>query len=195
MPDIELPILTERLILRRFEAEDLERFHGYQSLPETARFLLRPELTQTKSMEVLGRYANFDFKEPGDWVCLAIERQDQPGLMGEVVLKWLDGPGQAEVGWILHPDARGQGIATEAAEAVLDLAFGLLAFHRVDAKLDALNTGSAGICQRIGMRKEASLVDIWHYKGQWATEDIYAILDSEWRARRVSESEKASQPN
>ncbi|MFP3580772.1 GNAT family protein [Arthrobacter sp. efr-133-TYG-104] len=186
MPDIELPITTERLVLRRFEAEDLDRFHGYQSLPETARFLFRNELSRTRSMEVLGRYANFQFTGEGDWVCLAIERKDRPGLQGEIVLKWLEGTGQGEIGWILHPDARGQGIATEAAEAVLDLAFGQLAFHRVDAKLDALNTGSAGICQRLGMRLEAALVDNWHYKGQWATENIYAILDAEWRGRQDS---------
>ncbi|GAA2846342.1 GNAT family N-acetyltransferase [Paenarthrobacter ilicis] len=184
MPDIELPITTDRLILRRFEAEDLERFHSYQSLPETARFLLRKELTMTKAMEALGRYANFEFKQEGDWLCLAIESKDRPGLMGEVVLKWLEGTGQGEVGWILHPDARGQGIATEAAGAVLDLAFGQLAFHRIDAKLDALNTGSAGICQRLGMRLEATLVDNWHYKGQWASEKIFAILDHEWHAIR-----------
>lgn len=158
MPEIELPIITDRLILRRFEAEDLERFHGYQSLPETARYLLRNELTKTKSMEVLGRYANFEFNQEGDWVCLAIERKDHPpGLMGEVVLKWLEGTGQGELGWILHPEARGHGIATEAAEAVMKLAFEKLAFHRIDAKLDALNAGSAGICKRLGMRLEATL--------------------------------------
>ncbi|WP_416417067.1 GNAT family N-acetyltransferase [Paenarthrobacter aromaticivorans] len=184
MPEIELPITTERLILRRFEAEDLERFHAYQSLPETARYLFRNELSKTQSMEVLGRYANAKFMHEGDWACLAIERQDRPGLMGEIVLKWLEGTGQAELGWILHPEGRGQGIATEAAEAVMKLAFGQLNFHRIDAKLDALNTGSAAICKRLGMRLEATLVDNWHYKGQWATENIYAILDSEWRARQ-----------
>ncbi|MEQ4567655.1 GNAT family protein [Paenarthrobacter sp. CAP02] len=184
MPDIELPIVTDRLILRRFEAEDLERFHGYQSLPGTARFLLRSELSKTRAMEVLGRYANFEFTQEGDWICLAIERKDQPGLMGEVVLKWLEGTGQGELGWILHPEARGQGIATEAAQAVMELAFEQLSFHRLDAKLDALNTGSAAICKRLGMRLEATLVDNWHYKGQWATEQIYAILDTEWRDRK-----------
>lgn len=184
MPDIELPIITERLVLRRFEAGDLDRFHAYQSLPETARFLLRPELTLTQSTAALGRYANSEFAKEGDWLCLAIERRDEPGLLGELVLKWLPGAGQAELGWILAPEGRGQGIATEAAEAVMRLAFEEWAFHRIDAKLDLLNTASAGICRRLGMRLEATLVDNWHYKGQWASEVIYAILDSEWRARQ-----------
>ncbi len=53
----------------------------------------------------------------------------------------------------------------------------------IDAKLDALNTASAALCERLGMRLESTQVDKWHYKGQWATENIYAILDSEWRNR------------
>ena len=185
MPHIELPIRTPRLVLRRFEATDLERFHAYQSLPETARFLLRQELTLTQSMEVLGRYANFTFEQEGDWLCLAIELADVPGLLGEVVLKWLPGTGQGEIGWILAPESRGQGYAAEAAEALLRLGFESLMFHRIDAKLDALNTSSSGVCERLGMRREAELVDNWHYKGKWSTEVIYAILDSEWRARKT----------
>ena len=106
-----LPIRTERLVLRRFEAADLEAFHAYHSLPETARFLPREAKSYTQSMETVGRYANFEFEKEGDWVALAIEAQDSPGLLGEVVLKWLEGCGQAEIGWSLAPEARGRGIA------------------------------------------------------------------------------------
>lgn len=35
------------------------------------------------------------------------------------------------VGWVVHPDWHGQGFATEAAAAVLDLTFGELGEHRV----------------------------------------------------------------
>jgi RimJ/RimL family protein N-acetyltransferase len=91
--------------------------------------------------------------------------------------------GQGEVGWFLAPGARGRGYATEAAEAMLKLGFGELGLHRIEARLDALNTASAALCERLGMRLEARLVDKWHYKGQWATELVYAILDKEWLAR------------
>ncbi|MEZ2388407.1 GNAT family N-acetyltransferase [bacterium RCC_150] len=192
MPLLELPVRTERLVLRRFEASDLKRFHAYQSLPETARFLFRKELTLTQSMEALGRYANFTFDHEGDWVCLAIEHAGQPGLLGEVVLKWLPGTGQAEIGWILAPESRGHGYAAEAAEAVLRLGFEKFAFHRIDAKLDALNTTSAAVCKRLGMRREAELIDTWHYKGQWSTEVIYAILDSEWRSRKPRQAKQSN---
>jgi hypothetical protein len=105
MPDITLPLRTERLILRRFEGRDLDAFHAFHSLPETARFLPGPPKSYTQSMERVGKYANFEFDKEGDWVCLAIEAAGSPGLLGEVVLKWLPGSGQGEVGWTLAPGA------------------------------------------------------------------------------------------
>lgn len=181
MPHISLPIRTERLVLRRFHGGDLDAFHAYHSLPETARFLPGPAKSYTQSMERVGRYANFAFDKEGDWVALAIEAADETGLQGEVVLKWLPGRGQGEVGWTLAPGARGKGYGTEAAGAVLNLGFGELGMHRIEARLDELNVASASLCGRLGMRLEARHVDKWHYKGQWATELTYAILADEWR--------------
>jgi len=187
MTELNLPLRTDRLVLRRFEAGDLDAFYAYHSLPETARFLPGEAKSYTKSMESVGKYANFVFEKEGDWICLAIEAADSPGLLGEVVLKWLPGCGQAEIGWSLAPEARGRGIASEAAAALLKLGFEELGFHRIDAKLDALNTASAALCERLGMRLESTQVDKWHYKGQWATEVVYAILADEWKSRRPAE--------
>ena len=187
MTELNLPLRTDRLVLRRFEAGDLDAFYAYHSLPETARFLPGEAKSYTKSMESVGKYANFVFEKEGDWICLAIEAADSPGLLGEVVLKWLPGYGQAEIGWSLAPEARGRGIASEAAAALLKLGFEELGFHRIDAKLDALNTASAALCERLGMRLESTQVDKWHYKGQWATEVVYAILADEWKSRQPAE--------
>ena len=190
MTELNLPLRTDRLVLRRFEAGDLDAFYAYHSLPETARFLPGEAKSYTKSMESVGKYANFVFEKEGDWICLAIEAADSPGLLGEVVLKWLPGCGQAEIGWSLAPEARGRGIASEAAAALLKLGFEELGFHRIDAKLDALNTASAALCERLGMRLESTQVDKWHYKGQWATEVVYAILADEWKSRRPAEGSR-----
>ena len=187
MTELNLPLRTDRLVLRRFEAGDLDAFYAYHSLPETARFLPGEAKSYTKSMESVGKYANFVFEKEGDWICLAIEAADSPGLLGEVVLKWLPGCCQSEIGWSLAPAARGRGIASEAAAALLKLGFEELGFHRIDAKLDALNTASAALCERLGMRLESTQVDKWHYKGQWATEVVYAILADEWKSRRPAE--------
>lgn len=72
---------------------------------------------------------------------------------------------------------------TEAAGAVLEIAFNGLGLHRASAVLDARNDASAALCMRLGMRDEAHFVeDLW-FKGGWGDTTIYAILDREWAAR------------
>jgi RimJ/RimL family protein N-acetyltransferase len=92
---------------------------------------------------------------------------------------------QAEVGWIFDPDYQGQGYATEAANAMLDLAFGPGDMHRVAARCDVRNEASWRLMERLGMRREAHFREHGLFKGRWDEEFIYALLASEWRALRA----------
>ncbi|MDX6496395.1 MAG: hypothetical protein QOE17_2381 [Gaiellales bacterium] len=49
-------------------------------------------------------------------------------------------------------------------------------------RLEARNAASAGVLERIGMRREAHLVENEFVKGEWQSELVYAILQREWRA-------------
>jgi len=48
------------------------------------------------------------------------------------------------------------------------------------------------VLERIGMRREAHLVENEFVKGEWQSELVYAILDWEWRGgeRRSTTSEE-----
>jgi RimJ/RimL family protein N-acetyltransferase len=85
---------------------------------------------------------------------------------------------------MLHPDHQGHGYATEAAAAILELAFGTYGLHRVYGCVEPRNTASARVLERLGMRKEAQLVENGWGKGEWRSEAVYAILAREWRAAR-----------
>ena len=52
----------------------------------------------------------------------------------------------------MHPDHQGKGFAAEGARALLGYAIATLGAHRVVAQLHPDNTGSAGLCARLGMR-------------------------------------------
>ncbi|WP_394939900.1 GNAT family N-acetyltransferase [Psychromicrobium sp. YIM B11713] len=187
MEKIPYPLHTERLLLRRFKPSDLEAYYAYQSLPETARYLLSDERSLAECMERVGKFCKQTFDREGDWASFAVERADQPGLLGEIALKWETG-GDAEhgyigeVGWSLAPQAQGMGYATEAARAVVDLAFGQLGFRRIQARLDAANDGSRKICERLGMTFEGVARENWYLKGEWSSEAMYALLRSEWQS-------------
>ena len=91
---------------------------------------------------------------------------------------------QGEIGFMLHPDHQGHGYATEAAEAIVELTFGTYGLHRVCASVEPRNTASVRVLERLGMRKEAHLIETGLVKGEGSSEAVYAILAREWRAAR-----------
>jgi RimJ/RimL family protein N-acetyltransferase len=50
----------------------------------------------------------------------------------------------------------------------------------VIGRLEARNTASARVLEKLRMRREAHLVENEFVKGEWQSELIYAILDREW---------------
>ncbi len=115
---------------------------------------------------------------------LAAFDADSGRLVGELVLFLRSREHRrGEVGYVLHPDFWGRGLATEGANALLEIAFDTLDLHRVIARLDARNAASAAVLERLGMRREAVLVEHTWFKGEWSTEADYAILQDEWVSR------------
>lgn len=179
--NLDLPITTGRLTLRRLTPDDLDDFSSYHSRPDVARYLYREPRTRDECRDILERQQTATFGKEGDELLLAVEHRDTPGIVGEVVLMWRSELAmQAEIGWIFHPDVGGHGYATEAARALVNLACTTAGFHRVFARLDEANTASARICERLGMRQEARLIENDRTHDQWGTELIYALLAREW---------------
>jgi RimJ/RimL family protein N-acetyltransferase len=181
----DYPIQTERLILRPFRADDFDALYAIQSNPDVVRYLYWEARDEQQVRDALAmRIAKTELTEPGQWLNIAVVARDTGVLVGDVALRWASGEHQSgEIGYVFHPDHRGHGYATEAAEAMLRLAFTEMRLHRVVGGLDARNKASAAVLERLGMRREAELVENEFVKGEWTSEVIYAILDREWRAK------------
>jgi RimJ/RimL family protein N-acetyltransferase len=179
-------IRTERLLLRRCREDDLDRLAEMQALPEVARYLYwEPRSREEVSETLARRIATTRLERDDDWVVLAVERQEDGLLLGDVTvfLRSVEHR-QAEVGWVFHPDAAGHGYATEASRALIDLAFDDLQAHRVFARTDARNDPSSALCRRLGMRQEAHFRESELFKGSWGDELVFAVLATEWRTPR-----------
>ena len=61
-------------------------------------------------------------------------------------------------------------------------AFAELGLHRIIGRSDARNGPSLRLMERLGMRREAHLVENEFFKGEWSDEIDYAILAREWRS-------------
>jgi len=186
----ELPIDTDRLTLRWIDGEnDVDAVHAYLSLPDVCRYIPFEPHTREKVAERLARpvmrQRSLDESGEGQALFFAIVLKDDGRMIGDVMLAWSDDT-NAEIGYVLHPEFHGRGYATEAARAVLRLAFDGLGVHRVTARIDERNPASAGVLRKLGMRQEAVLVENEWFKGEWSTEIDFAILDREWRAGLAS---------
>ncbi|MFC9976492.1 GNAT family N-acetyltransferase [Spirillospora sp. NPDC127200] len=76
-------------------------------------------------------------------------------LLGVTGLRRQSGPDgvDAEIVYSLEPARWGQGLAAEAARAVLGYAFEVVGLRRVTAEIDVRNAASIDVAERLGMRR------------------------------------------
>jgi RimJ/RimL family protein N-acetyltransferase len=179
------PVETARLLIRTMAMQDVDDIHSYQSREDVCRYL--PFVPRTRD-EVAAKVAQYSeavaIAAEGDYWQLAIERRPDPGhVIGDVYFSLQSTANAAgEIGWTLHPSHAGQGYMSEAAGAILEIAFAGIGLHRVAARLDPRNGPSAALCRRLGMREEAHFVEDTWFKGEWGDTWMFAILAREWEA-------------
>jgi RimJ/RimL family protein N-acetyltransferase len=179
-------LTTDRLLLRPFRFADRDCLARLQRSPGLARYLLwEPPDDEELDRRLEEKVHATLLVIKGDRLCVAIERIGQPGLIGEasLVIESVD-DACLEVGYIVHPDVAGQGIAREAVRALVDLAFTMLHAHRVIGRIDARNKASAKVLTALGMRQESHCHSDQFVKGEWTDEVLFAQLRSEWTAQR-----------
>jgi RimJ/RimL family protein N-acetyltransferase len=156
---------TDRLLLRHWDEADLAAFFELYSQEDVARWLgahpRRPLATAAEAQQRLARWREHQrgLSPPlGLWAVVRCGAGMLPGQpVGTVLLLPLsdgDGPaGLVEVGWHLHPRHQGQGLATEAARALITLA-GEAGIDQVLAITDLDNAASQRVATRLGMTDE-----------------------------------------
>lgn len=183
------PITTPRLRLRPLVVGDMEALLAYRGRAEVCRYLpFEPMNEQGLAARLDGDLGRREITAEGQGLTLGVELAASGRLVGDVVLFFHSAQhAGGEIGYVFHPDIGGEGYATEACAAVLDLAFdksGGLGLHRVVARMDARNSASARLASRLGMRQEAHFRSSEMFKGAWADLVVFALLSDEWRTRR-----------
>lgn len=186
LQDVDWPLTTSRLHVRRATAADAGAVWAYRRLPEVAEWmtgLTGDEATYAPRFVEPERLA----------VTLVVERDGR--VVGDLMLRVEDAWSQtevaerargtqAELGWAFDPAVHGQGYATEAVHRLLALCFEELGLRRVTAGCFADNVPSWTLMERVGMRRECHLVaDSLHRSGRWLDSFTYALLADEWHAR------------
>ena len=179
-----IEIVTERLTLRPFRADDLREFVAYRSDPEVARY---QSWDGTYSMadaeQFLASQQGVAFGRLGAWLQLAAVSRVSGALCGDCAVRvTTDQPETAEIGITLARASQRSGLASEALAAIMEKLFEEYGIHRIYAEADDRNLAVHRLLERLAFRCEARLLEADWFKGEWSTLRIYAILRREWRA-------------
>ena len=178
-------LLTERLILREFVANDRADVLAYQSDPLYLRFYHWTGRTVEEVQQFVQMFLDQQQEQPRTKFQLAVILRGENQLIGNcgVRMEAADAS-EADIGFELAPERWGNGYATEAAQAIVMFGFAELHLHRIWAQCIADNGGSARVLEKLGMRQEGRLRENEWIKGRWRDTLIYGILDNEWHSRR-----------
>ena len=139
---------TERFVLREYRPEDFEAFAAHLADPESMSHL---NLSDRKTAwRVFGSHAGLWVLGGAGW--WAIEKRDTGELVGNVGAFYRDPSPTLEIGWNTYKAFWGQGVAGEAAQAMLRHVFEVRHEPRVRALIDAGNLASIRVAERLGLR-------------------------------------------
>ncbi|MGY1519403.1 GNAT family N-acetyltransferase [Luteimonas sp. A482] len=176
------PVLTgQRLCLRGPRVQDIDDVFALFSHADVMRFWSSAPMrvrmqAEGKVEEMLDGFAR---RESLNWL-IAARRDDR--AIGSCTLYRFDARHRrAEVGYALHPDWWGRGLATEAVALALDWGFHRLGLHRIEADIDPRNEASRRLLAGLGFRREGLLRQRFLIDGSASDSEIFGLLQDEWR--------------
>lgn len=146
---------TPRLLLRRLLPADLDDLFALYRDPEVRRYFPEGTLTHAETREELEWFLHGHPEHPelGLWATIHKPTGRFIGRCG--LLPWtIDGQAEVEVAYLIAKEYWGQGLATEAAQAIVRYAFEQLRLSRLICLIDRDNLASIRVAQKIGMSFE-----------------------------------------
>jgi ribosomal-protein-alanine N-acetyltransferase len=159
-------ILTPRLRLRRAKPGDLEAMHEIMSNPAAMRYwstLPHVDLEQTR------RWLDSMIAAPPD-----VSDDFILEYQGQVIGKagcWR----RPEIGFILHPDHWGRGLAREALIPIIAHVFATFAIDAIAAEADPRNHASLGLMKSLGFIETGRAERTWKIGEEWC-DSVYLAL-------------------
>ena len=179
--DIDLPVHTARLTLRRVRSADLDDLLEVNGDELVTRFLPYPTWTTAADAQ-----AWFDrmaaLQAAGSTAQYVIEHRGLARVIGSCLLfRHEPASGRAEIGYVLGRAHWGQGLMLEAMRGFVDHAFDTLGLRRLEADVNPLNEASVRLLERLGFVREGLLRQRWVTKGEISDSLLFGLLRGEVR--------------
>lgn len=167
---------TERLTLRRATWDDLHAIHAVLSAPAATRYWSTP--------------AHRDIEQTRLWLASMIE---SPAHLSEDFVVEFEGRviGKTgcwrlpEIGFILHPDYWGRGLAREAVGAVIERVFARHEVEAITADVDPRNQASLALLALFGFERTGYEERTMQHGDEWCDSVYLALPRNAWVGRRA----------
>jgi len=178
---------SERIKLRLIQLSDLELIHNLHCLPETDEFNtlgIPKNIEETKS--IIEPWIVENEKDEIKNYTFAIENNITEKFIGLLGLKlWNKKHRRGEIWYKIHSDHWRNGYATESVNLALDLGFGILKLHRIQAGCAVENIGSIKVLEKVGMIREGRGRQLLPLKNGWSDNFEYSILETDDRKNQT----------
>ena len=164
---------TERLLLRHQVIEDLDDLWALYCDPEITKYIPDAPRSREEAQEELEWHMHGHPKHPefGLWATIHKETGKFIGRCG--LLPWtIDDVNEVEVAYTIARNYWGQGLGSEAAQAILKYGFEKLHLSRMVCLIDPENKASQKVAEKMGMAWEKTVNG---YEGDHIPFWIYSI--------------------
>jgi ribosomal-protein-alanine N-acetyltransferase len=178
----DYPIIeTERLILRGPKPKDLQRIYDIHSDPEVMKYYgVIPYDSVEKAQKHLDWLISLHTENKGLRPVITVKNED--AYIGDVgYYDYESKHHRAEIGYILAKEYWGNGMMTEALEAMLRFGFNEMGLNRVQALIDPRNNASLRVVEKHGFRYEGTFRDYELEYGEFIDLDMYSLLKREFK--------------
>ena len=172
-----MEMTTERLIIRPFKSTDLQDVFAIYNNDDTCKFLLHNKWTHEDMQKRFNKKLANGVLTKDSMLSLAVIYKTK--VVGDLSVWYTDMKDTVEIGYGFSNEVAGKGLATEAVSSLVNKLFSEFNVHRIQANLDARNTASQKLCERIGMRKEAHFIQNYWNKNEWTDSLVYGMLSSD----------------
>lgn len=183
----ELSAVTDRLVIRPVRRQDYDAFvAGYQAcFPPQNRFDeggLDTSFMTREWFETLLARRRAEAEADFSYLLHLFDRADGRALgYCDITAYARDDLQFAHIGYTIHNPYWGRGYATECARALVELGFGRLNFHRLEAYINLDNPASKRVAQKAGFAFECVRRGFVLEDGVWTDNEIWFINQEDWQ--------------
>ena len=153
---------TNRLILRHLLPDDLDSLFALYSDHEIRQYFPDGTLTYAQTKEELDWFLHGHPVHPELGLWATIHKQTGAFIGRCGLLPWtIEQRFEVEVAYLLNKAYWGQGLATEAAQAIAAYGFEQLQIKRLICLIDPDNVASRRVAEKIGMHFDREVEDEW----------------------------------